>query len=127
VPAAPTVAGHRLGALNDRLYALGRGGADNRLFHDVTTGDHTFHGPVTVPGFAARAGWDAASGPGSPQAATLVPRLARDQHAPDGGPGDPAHRRVRTTPPLSCRMWTQPGRDCRAGGGVPRVTGRTDS
>jgi subtilase family serine protease len=73
---ANQLAGHRLGALNDRLYALGRSRAYNTLFHDVTTGDNTFHGLVTVPGFAARTGWDAASGLGSPQAATLVPRLA---------------------------------------------------
>jgi hypothetical protein len=31
---------------------------------------------VTVPGFAARAGWDAATGLGSPKANTLVPALA---------------------------------------------------
>jgi subtilase family serine protease len=73
---ATQLAGHRLGELNGRLYDLARGPAYNRLFHDVTTGDNTFHGPVTVPGFAAGRGWDAASGLGSPRANTLVPRLA---------------------------------------------------
>jgi subtilase family serine protease len=73
---ATQLAGHRLGALNGELYELGRSRAYNTLFHDVTTGDNTFHGPVTVPGFAAGRGWDAASGLGSPQAAALVRRLA---------------------------------------------------
>jgi subtilase family serine protease len=73
---ADQLAGHRLGLLNDQLYALARGPAYGALFHDITTGDNTFHGPVTVPGFAARTGWDAASGVGSPRADTLVRRLA---------------------------------------------------
>jgi len=73
---ANQLAGRRIGALNDRLYALARARAYGNLFHDVTTGDNTFHGPVTVPGFAAGTNWDAASGLGSPKAATLVPRLA---------------------------------------------------
>jgi hypothetical protein len=39
-------------------------------------GDNTFHGPVTVTGFPATPGWDAATGLGSPQANRLVPVLA---------------------------------------------------
>jgi subtilase family serine protease len=70
--------GHRrLGFLNSGLYALALSRAVySRTFHDITTGDNTFHGPVTVPGFPATKGWDAATGLGSPQAQNLVPALA---------------------------------------------------
>ncbi|HVQ96919.1 MAG TPA: S53 family peptidase [Mycobacteriales bacterium] len=74
---ATQLAGHRIGSLNDKLYAISRNpAAYGATFHDVTVGDNTFHGPVTVPGFAAGTGWDAASGLGSPKAATLVRKLA---------------------------------------------------
>ncbi len=67
----------RIGSINNGLYALSHSGPVYRtLFHDVTTGDNTFHGPVTVPGSAATRGWDAASGLGTPQADRLVPALA---------------------------------------------------
>jgi len=67
---------HRVGFLNPRLYNIARKGKDGRYLHDVTTGDNTFHGDITVPGFAATRGWDAASGLGTPNAANLLPRLA---------------------------------------------------
>jgi len=67
---------HRVGFLNDTLYAVGRTPLARLVFHDITTGDNTYHGAVTVPGFAAAKGWDAASGWGSPKADVLVPLLA---------------------------------------------------
>jgi subtilase family serine protease len=72
VALADQLAGHRIGAINDKLYAVARSRAYGATFHDITTGDNTFHGPVTVPGFAARTGWDAASGLGSPKAPAVV-------------------------------------------------------
>ncbi len=67
---------HRVGDINNALYQLGRTPLSSHLFHDITVGDNTFHGPVTVPGFSATKGWDAASGIGSPKADVLVPVLA---------------------------------------------------
>ncbi|MCU1680083.1 MAG: hypothetical protein JWQ81_822 [Amycolatopsis sp.] len=67
---------HRVGYLNNALYALGRSPLSGLLLHDVTTGDNTYHGDVTVTGFPAAKGWDPASGLGSPKADTLVPALA---------------------------------------------------
>ena len=67
----------RVGAINDALYALALSPTVYKtLFHDVTVGDNTYHGDVTVDGFAAKKGWDAASGLGSPKADLLVPALA---------------------------------------------------
>jgi subtilase family serine protease len=64
---------HRIGLLNEALYAVARARpAYSRLFHDITTGDNTFHGDVTVPGFPAGPGWDPATGLGSPKADALV-------------------------------------------------------
>jgi subtilase family serine protease len=66
----------RAGFLNPRLYLLAATPAYNRLFHDVTVGDNTYHGDIEITGFTARRGWDAASGLGSPKADALVPVLA---------------------------------------------------
>jgi subtilase family serine protease len=67
----------RIGMINDTLYALSLSRHTyNAVFHDVTTGDNTYHGDVTVPGFAATRGWDAATGLGTPKADRLVPILA---------------------------------------------------
>jgi subtilase family serine protease len=67
----------RVGEINPELYALT---ASKRvyaaLFHDITTGDNTYHGDVTVQGFSATPGWDPATGLGTPKAAALVPALA---------------------------------------------------
>ncbi|HEY4017574.1 MAG TPA: S53 family peptidase [Pseudonocardiaceae bacterium] len=68
---------HRIGAINDELYLLGHGAIGGVFFHDITTGDNTYHGAgITVPGFPATKGWDPASGLGTPKANTLVPLLA---------------------------------------------------
>jgi subtilase family serine protease len=67
----------RVGAINPALYAITRSSkVYGALFHDITVGDNTYHGDVTVPGFSATPGWDAASGLGSPKAQLLVPALA---------------------------------------------------
>jgi subtilase family serine protease len=68
---------HRVGAINGELYRFGQGFFGGAFFHDITTGDNTYHGvSVTVPGFAATRGWDAATGLGTPKANNLVPLLA---------------------------------------------------
>ena len=67
----------RIGSINNALYALALSPTIyGTLFHDVTVGDNTYHGDVTVDGFAAKRGWDAASGLGTPKANLLVPALA---------------------------------------------------
>jgi subtilase family serine protease len=74
------LAHHRVGNINDQLYSLAHSNASSKLFHDITVGDNTFHGDITVQGFAAKKGWDAASGLGTPQANVLVPALALTSH-----------------------------------------------
>jgi hypothetical protein len=77
VALASETAGHALGPINPTLYQMGGNPTTYANdFHDITVGDNTFHGPVTIQGFSATPGWDAASGLGSPKADTLVPRLA---------------------------------------------------
>jgi subtilase family serine protease len=68
---------HRAGFINNALYALSLNKTVyNALFHDVTVGDNTFHGPVTITGYSATKGWDPATGLGTPKANLLVPSLA---------------------------------------------------
>ncbi|HET8600475.1 MAG TPA: S53 family peptidase [Segeticoccus sp.] len=77
VALADQLGGRRIGMMNHKLYGLAH--AQKRYaanLHDITMGDNTFHGPVTISGFAAQRGWDAASGLGSPKADHLVPTLA---------------------------------------------------
>jgi len=74
------LAHHKVGNLNEQLYDLAHGKLYNQLFHDITVGDNTFHGDITVQGFAAKKGWDAASGLGTPKANVLVPALALSSH-----------------------------------------------
>lgn len=73
---ADQVGHHRVGDINPALYELARTPFSGSLFHDITVGDNTFHGPVTIQGFPATKGWDAASGLGTPKADKLVPVLA---------------------------------------------------
>ena len=70
----------RVGYLNPQVYLLSLGKPIYAaLFHDITTGDNTFHGEAfgdpTIQGFPATPGWDAATGLGTPKANTLVPVL----------------------------------------------------
>jgi subtilase family serine protease len=64
--------GHRLGAINTLLYHIGKSDSYGRAFHDITSGNNSFGG---VTGFAAVAGWDAATGLGTPDVANLIPLL----------------------------------------------------
>jgi subtilase family serine protease len=79
VAIADQAAGHDLGLLNPRLYAIGSGGPG---IPDITIGNntvtfkqngHTF----TVPGFNAVTGYDMSSGLGTVDAAKLVAALAK--------------------------------------------------
>ena len=69
--------GGRIGFMNYALYGTQLSHrVYSSVFHDVTTGDNTYHGAVTVPGFAAGTGYDLATGLGTPMANRLVPLLA---------------------------------------------------
>jgi subtilase family serine protease len=71
---ADQMAGGRIGFLNNRIYGWATSSTlENRLFHDITTGDNSYG---AISGFSATTGWDAATGVGSPKANTLVPMLA---------------------------------------------------
>jgi subtilase family serine protease len=65
-------AGHRLGFLNQLLYAIGAtAGAYSFAFHDITVGNNAWD-VAGVPGYSATPGWDPASGLGSPNAGNLI-------------------------------------------------------
>jgi subtilase family serine protease len=79
VALADQVAGHRLGLINPALYRLAADGA--RGIVDVTSGNNTVSfsqggSTHTVRGFAARKGYDLASGVGTVDALYLVYQLA---------------------------------------------------
>ena len=79
VALAGQVAGHRLGLINPALYRLAAAHAPGIV--DVTRGNNTVSftqggRPQTVRGFAARRGYDLASGIGTVNAALFVPELA---------------------------------------------------
>ena len=65
VAIADQAAGHDLGLLNEKLYALGASSDYPSSVFDVTSGDNTQEGSG-VPGFAAGTGWDAVTGLGTP-------------------------------------------------------------
>jgi subtilase family serine protease len=70
-------AGRHLGFVNPALYAIARGPAYHRAFHDVVTGDNSVLWPTGVfVGYNAGPGWDPVTGWGSPDAQYLVPLLA---------------------------------------------------
>jgi subtilase family serine protease len=70
-------AGHHLGFVNPTLYAIARGPAYHRAFHDVVTGDNSVFWPTGLfTGYQAGPGWDPVTGWGSPNAHILVPLLA---------------------------------------------------
>jgi subtilase family serine protease len=87
VALADQAAHHRLGMLNERLYALQRFDRDSGIV-DVTQGNNTLtfcsancgtaqQVNTTVPGFAAGPGYDLITGLGTVDAARFVPELAR--------------------------------------------------
>ncbi|TAM56383.1 hypothetical protein EPN52_14855 [bacterium] len=62
-------AGHAVGFINPKLYAIGaNAGKYLSAFHDITAGDNRFNGP----GFPAGPGYDIPTGLGSPNVANLV-------------------------------------------------------
>ena len=81
VALADQVAGHPLGLINPALYAMSALGRAAGIV-DVTRGNNTVSFPQggklhTVTGFAARPGYDLASGVGTVNAARFVPELAK--------------------------------------------------
>lgn len=68
-----------LGFLGPRLYQVAQGPTGARAFHDITTGTTTFDG---VTGYSAGAGWDPATGLGTPDVANLVAALQRTTPTP---------------------------------------------
>jgi len=75
------MAHRRLGLLNVTLYDVANSERYGRYFHDITVGDNSYnpvdYPTISIPGYAAGPGWDAASGLGTPIASNLVPFLAR--------------------------------------------------
>ena len=74
VAIADQIAGHDLGLINPKLYALADGPNYSQYFFDVVTGNNT--ADPAVPGYPATKGWDPVTGLGTPDAAKLVPALA---------------------------------------------------
>ncbi|MBV8256387.1 MAG: S53 family peptidase [Actinobacteria bacterium] len=74
---ADQIAGHRIGNINQSLYQLAQAppkySAD---FHDVTTGNNDVV-EINNQGYNAGTGWDAVTGLGTPNAANLLPALAK--------------------------------------------------
>jgi subtilase family serine protease len=73
VAIADQIAGHGLGLINPRLYALASGPSYGSYFYDVTTGNN--QADPSIPGYQATTGWDPVTGLGTPNAASLLPAL----------------------------------------------------
>ena len=75
---ADQYAGRHLGFVNPAIYRIAQSSAYHRAFHDITSGNNTVQfPPVTITGYNAGPGWDPVTGWGSPDAANLIPLLAR--------------------------------------------------
>ncbi|TAM74759.1 hypothetical protein EPN44_10140 [bacterium] len=62
-------AGHAVGFINPKLYAIGANAGEYlSAFHDITAGDNKFDGP----GFSAGSGYDIPTGLGTPNVANLI-------------------------------------------------------
>ena len=78
VALADQLAGRPLGFVNPAIYSIARGPDYHAAFHDITAGNDTFvFPPATVTGYSAGPGWDPVTGWGTPDAAVLLPLLAR--------------------------------------------------
>ncbi len=66
---------HSLGFINPELYANKNALYTAGAIHDVTLGDNTYPTGNSLLGYKATQGWDAPTGLGSPDAATLIPKL----------------------------------------------------
>jgi len=73
---ANQLAGHPLGFLNPKLYALGANGEVSDFFHDVTFGSNAVNG---VPGYNAAPRWDLTTGWGTPKLDKLVWELGTQE------------------------------------------------
>ncbi len=76
VAIADQIAGHGLGQIGQRLYALAAGPNYGQYFYDVTTGGNQT--VPSVPGYQSGPGWDPVTGLGTPNAALLLPGRARE-------------------------------------------------
>ena len=75
---ADQLARRPLGFVNPAIYDIARGPDYHAAFHDITSGDNTFvFPPATITGYPAGPGWDPVTGWGTPDAAVLLPLLAR--------------------------------------------------
>ena len=74
VAIADQIAGHGLGLINPKLYALANSARYASDFYDVTTGNNQAN--PSIQGYPATPGWDPVTGLGTPNAANLVPDLA---------------------------------------------------
>ena len=75
---ADQYAGRHLGFVNPAIYRIAHSPAYHRAFHDITSGNNTAQfPPVTITGYNAGPGWDPVTGWGTPDAAILIPLLAR--------------------------------------------------
>jgi len=70
---ADQTAGHRLGALNPRIYSIAESKRYSSDFHDITIGNNI----ESVGGYYTAPGYDLVTGWGTPKLAWLVPALAR--------------------------------------------------
>ena len=68
------LAGHPLGFLNPKLYAIGE---ESGLFHDITFGSNAAEGFSGIPGYIATPGWDLATGWGTPDLGSLLWELCK--------------------------------------------------
>jgi subtilase family serine protease len=73
---ADQMAKRDLGSINDNLYKLDAHLRGTAPFHDVTTGNNRV-AEIDGQGYDAGPGWDAVTGLGTPNAAVLVPALAK--------------------------------------------------
>jgi subtilase family serine protease len=73
---ADQMAKHDIGAINDNLYRLAHHPHGAAFFHDVTTGNNDV-AEIGGQGYDAGPGWDAVTGLGTPNAAALLPALAK--------------------------------------------------
>ena len=74
---ADQMAGHDLGNINEELYHLGQAPPHaSAVFHDITTGNNDVV-EIGGQGFNAGTGWDPVTGLGTPNAANLLPALAK--------------------------------------------------
>jgi subtilase family serine protease len=75
---ADQYAGRRLGLLNPALYRIAESPQYSAAFHAVTSGTNTVtFPPRVITGYSAGPGWNPVTGWGSPDAAVLIPLLAR--------------------------------------------------